>query len=164
MNDAALKSDTQDIVQDIVVDEVFPHAPETIWKTLTTGELIARWLLMPTTGFEPVKGKRFTFQTRPAGAWDGIIHCEVLEVTPNQRLAYAWKGGHEANVGYGSRLETVVTFILSRVENGTRLRLVHSGFVLPKNDTAFTNMGEGWKKVDQNVGTIAAEQGGSAAN
>ena len=34
MNDAALKSDTQDIV----VDEVFPHAPETIWKTLTTGE------------------------------------------------------------------------------------------------------------------------------
>ena len=32
MNDAALKPDTQDIV----VDEVFPHAPETIWKTLTT--------------------------------------------------------------------------------------------------------------------------------
>lgn len=28
MNDAALKSATQDIV----VDEVFPHAPETIWK------------------------------------------------------------------------------------------------------------------------------------
>jgi len=47
MNDAALKSDTQDIV----VDEVFPHAPETIWKTLTTGELIARWLMMPTTEF-----------------------------------------------------------------------------------------------------------------
>ena len=40
MNDAALKSGTQDIV----VDEVFPHAPETIWKTLTTGELIARWM------------------------------------------------------------------------------------------------------------------------
>ena len=40
MNDAALKGDTQDIV----VDEVFPHAPETIWKALTTGELIARWI------------------------------------------------------------------------------------------------------------------------
>jgi uncharacterized protein YndB with AHSA1/START domain len=109
-------------------------------------------------GFEPVKGKHFTLQTTPAGAWDGIIHCEVLEVMANERLAYAWKGGHEGNVGYGSRLETVVTFILSRVENGTRLRLVHSGFVLPKNDMAFRNMGEGWKKVVQNVGTIAAEQ------
>ena len=76
MNDAALKSDTQDIV----VEEVFPHAPETVWKTLTTGELVGRWLLMTPTGFEPVKGARFTFQTKPAGAWDGVIHCEVLEV------------------------------------------------------------------------------------
>jgi hypothetical protein len=29
--------------RDIVVEEVFPHASETIWKTLTTGELIGRW-------------------------------------------------------------------------------------------------------------------------
>jgi uncharacterized protein YndB with AHSA1/START domain len=154
MTDAVLKSDTQDIV----VDEVFPHAPETIWKTLTTGELIARWLMMPTTGFEPVRGTQFTFQTKPAGAWDGVIHCQVLEAMPNQRLVYAWKGGHEGNVGYGSRLDTVVTWILSRVENGTRLRLVHSGFVLPKNDTAFKSMSEGWKKVVPSIGDIAEGQ------
>ena len=154
MNYAALKSDTQDIV----VDEVFPHAPETIWKTLTTGELIGRWLMMTPTGFEAVKGKHFTFQTTPAGAWDGVIHCQVLEAMPNERLVYAWKGGHEGNVGYGSRLDTVVTWILSRVENGTRLRLVHSGFVLPNNDTAFKNMGEGWKKVVPSIGAIAGEQ------
>jgi uncharacterized protein YndB with AHSA1/START domain len=153
MNDAAVKSDTQDIV----VDEVFPHAPETIWKTLTTGELIGRWMMAP-TGFEPVKGKHFTFQTKPAGAWDGIIHCQVLEVMPNERLVYAWKGGHEGNVGYGSRLETVVTWILSRVENGTRLRLVHSGFVTPRNDTAFKNMSEGWKQVVGKIGDIADGQ------
>jgi uncharacterized protein YndB with AHSA1/START domain len=153
MNDAALKSDTQDIV----VDEVFPHAPETIWKTLTTGELIGRWM-MPPTGFEPVEGKRFTFRTTPAGPWDGIIHCQVLEVMPNKRLVYAWKGGHEGNVGYGSRLDTVVTWILSRVESGTRLRLVHSGFVTPKNDSAFKTMSGGWTKVVQNIGAIAGEQ------
>ena len=150
-----------DATQDIVVDEVFPHAPETLWKTLTTGELIGRWIEMAPTGFEPVKGNHFTFQTTPAGRWDGIIHCQVLEVIPNERLVYAWKGGHEGNVGYGSRLDTVVTFCLSRVENGTRLRLVHSGFVLPKNDTAFRNMSEGWKKVFRNLDTIAAEQDSS---
>jgi uncharacterized protein YndB with AHSA1/START domain len=153
MNDAALQSDTHDII----VDEVFPHAPETIWKTLTTGELMARWMMEP-TGFEPVAGKHFTFRTSPAGAWDGVIHCQVLEVLPNQRFAYAWKGGHEANAGYGSPLDTVVTWILSRVENGTRLRLVHSGFVRPKNDTAFKNMSEGWKKVVKNIGAIVDEQ------
>src|SRR5216684_2175928 len=162
MNDAALNPGRQDFgTQDIAVDEVFPHAPETIWKTLTTGELIGRWLPMAPTGFEPVKGKHFTFQTTPAGPWDGIIHCQVLEVMPNERLAYAWKGGHEGNVGYGSPLDTVVTWTLSRVENGTRLRLVHSGFVLPKNDTAFMNMSEGWTKVVRNLDTIAAEQDSS---
>jgi len=154
MNDAALKSDTRDIV----VDEVFPHAPETIWKALTSGELIARWMMAP-TGFEPVKGKRFTFQTTPGGAWDGTIHCEVLEAIPNQRLVYAWKGGHEANVGYGSRLETVVTWTLARADNGTRVRLVHSGFELPRNEAAFTNMGRGWKSILPRLGDVAGEQG-----
>ena len=113
---------------------------------------------MPPTGFEPVKGNRFTFKTTPAGAWDGVIHCEVLEAMPNERLVFSWKSGHEENVGYGARLDTVVTFTLARVENGTRLRLVHSGFVLPRNETAFKNMGEGWKKVVRNLDAIAAEQ------
>ena len=154
MNQTALISDTQQIV----VDELFPHAPETIWKTLTNGELMGRWLGMTPTGFEPVKGKRFTYQTTAAGAWDGVIHCEVLEVIPNQRLAYAWKGGHQANAGYGSRLDTVVTFMLSKAETGTRLRLVHSGFVLPQNEIAFANMGGGWNKVVPRIGALASEQ------
>ena len=154
MNQSALISDTQQIV----VDELFPHAPETIWKTLTNGELMGRWLGMTPTGFEPVKGQRFTYQTTAAGAWDGVIHCEVLEVIPNQRLAYAWRGGHQANAGYGSRLDTMVTFTLSKAENGTRLRLVHSGFVLPQNEIAFTNMSGGWNKVVPRIGALAGEQ------
>jgi uncharacterized protein YndB with AHSA1/START domain len=153
MNDAASTSGTQDIV----VDEVFPHLPDALWKTLTTGELIGRWLMQP-TGFEPVKGNRFTFQTKAAGAWDGVIHCQVLEVIPHERLVYAWKGGHEANIGYGSLLSTVVTWTLAKVANGTRLRLVHSGFVTPTNDSALKTMGEGWKKVIRSIGEITDEQ------
>lgn len=152
MTDGASQSRAQDTrsldsaTQDIVLDEVFPHAPQTIWKALTTGELIGRWL-MPPTGFAPVVGTRFTFQTKPAGAWDGTIRCQVLEAVPNQRLAYAWKGGHADNVGYGSLLDTVVTWTLSPADGGTRLRLVHSGFVTPKNDTAYKNMSDGWTVV-----------------
>ena len=146
MSDASLKADTQEIT----VDRVFPYAPETIWKALTSGEHISRWLMVP-KGFEPVEGKRFTFQTTPAGAWDGVIQCQVLEVIPNERFAYAWKSGHESNVGYGSTLDTVVTFTLSKVAEGTRVRLVHSGFVLPKNEMAFKNMREGWQKFVWNL-------------
>jgi uncharacterized protein YndB with AHSA1/START domain len=143
--------------QDIVVDEVFPHAPEVVWKTLTTPELMGRWLSMAAAGFEATKGTRFTYQTTPAGEWDGVIQCEVLEVIPNRRLAYTWKGGHEANVGYGSRLETVVAWTLSKVDGGTHLRLVHSGF-RPQNETAFRNMSTGWTKVVEKIDAIAAEQ------
>jgi uncharacterized protein YndB with AHSA1/START domain len=156
MNKPALKFETHDIV----VDEVFPHAPETIWKALTTGELIARWL-MPADGFEPVEGNRFTYKTTPSGAWDGTIHCEVLEVVPNERLAYSWKGGHEANAGYGSRLDTVVTWTLTPASNGTHVHVVHSGFVLPKNDTAYKNMSDGWTKVIRRLDATTAELGAS---
>ena len=154
MSEAAFMADTREIV----VDEVFPHPPEVVWKTLTVPELMARWLGMTPTGFEPAEGKPFTYQTTPAGEWDGVIHCQVLEAVPNERLVYAWKGGHEGNVGYGSRLDTVVTFTLSRVLAGTRVRFVHSGFVLPKNETAFNNMSGGWKTVVQRIAAIAAEQ------
>ena len=146
--------------QAIVVDEIFPHAPAVIWKALTRGELIGRWLMAP-KGFEPVVGNRFTFQTKPGGEWDGTIHCEVLEVVPNERLSYTWSGGHDGNEGYGSKLETVVTFTLSKAEDGTRLRLVHSGFVLPKNDTAYRKMSEGWKDVVRKLDIVAAEQASS---
>jgi uncharacterized protein YndB with AHSA1/START domain len=154
MNDAALQTRTQEII----VDEVFPHAPGMIWKTLTSGDLMGRWVGMAPTGFEPVIGNRFTYQTTPGGEWDGTIQCEVLEVIPNERFVYSWKGGHAANTGYGAPLDTLVTFTLEKVEGGTRLRLVHSGFVLPRNETAYRGMSNGWPKVVSRVGEIAGEQ------
>src|SRR6516162_6719928 len=117
MTEAAMKTATQDIV----VEELLPHTPEAIWKTLTTGVLIDRWL-MKSTGFEPVKGARFTFQTTPAGAWDGVIHCEVLEVMRNERLSYSWRGGHD-DTRYGASPQHRY---LDTHDGGTRLRLVHS--------------------------------------
>lgn len=154
MTEAALQTATHNIV----VDEVFPHAPETIWKALTTDTLMARWLKMPMAGFAPVKGTRFTYQTTPAGKWDGTIQCEVLDVVPNERLAYSWRSGHSGNVGYGAELDTVVTFTLSRAANGTRLRFVHAGFVFPRNELAHKNMSGGWKQVVATIGAIAGEQ------
>lgn len=148
-----VKADTQDIV----IDEVFPHAPDTLWKTLTTPELMSRWM-MPPTGFAAVEGTAFTFKTSPAGAWDGTIQCRVLEVVPGHRLAYAWKGGDAGNTGYGSPLDTVVTWTLSPVEAGTRVQLVHSGFVTPRNDTAYTNMSDGWIKVLARLDTAAGQE------
>jgi uncharacterized protein YndB with AHSA1/START domain len=146
---------TETATQDIVVEEVLPHAAEAIWRALTTSDLIGRWLMMTPTGFEPMKGARFTFQTTPAGAWDGVIHCEVLEVTPNERLSYSWQGGDDGNKQYGSRLDTIVTWTLAKVDGGTRLRLVHSGFVTPKNDSSLGNLREGWTECLDRISAIS---------
>ncbi len=52
-------------------------------------------------------------------AWDGVIHCEVREVVPNERLVYSWKGGDESIVeGYGAVMDTVVAFTI--VQGGER--------------------------------------------
>jgi len=144
--------------QEVVVDEIFPHAPEMIWKTLTSGPLMARWLRMEPSNFAPVVGNRFTYRTTAAGAWDGTIACEVLDIIPNERFAYSWKSGHESNDGYGAPLDTVVTFTLQKVPGGTRLRLVHSGFVRPRNDTAYRSMSGGWSKVVSSIGAITVAE------
>lgn len=140
----------------IVVDEVLPHSVSVVWKALTNGALVGRWL-MPPNGFAPVVGTDFTFQTTAGGAWDGVIHCRVLEVEPPVRLSYSWRGGHPDNSGYGASLDTLVTWLLSAVEGGARLRLVHSGFVMPRNETAYRKMSVGWQKVVKTLGDIAGD-------
>jgi uncharacterized protein YndB with AHSA1/START domain len=126
-----------------------------VWKTLTTAELIGRWL-MP-NDFALGAGKQFTFRAKPMGDWDGTVHCEILEVSPNEKLVYSWRGGSAT----GSQipvLDSVVTWTLTAVDGGTRLRLVHSGFRSPENDTAFNAMSPGWGHVMQGIERVAAEE------
>jgi uncharacterized protein YndB with AHSA1/START domain len=139
--------------REIVVEQVLPHAPETVWKALTSAELIARWL-MP-NDFAPVVGRRFTFATRPMGDWDGVVQCEVLQVEPPRRLVYSWKGG--AGSGMAAPLESVVAWTLEPAEGGTRVRMVHSGFRSPQNDMAFQAMSPGWGRVLGRISEIASE-------
>ncbi|WP_084957684.1 SRPBCC family protein [Thermoactinospora rubra] len=122
----------------IEVDEFLPHPPAKVWRALTDPDLLARWL-MP-NDFKPVAGHRFTFTAEPIPAvgFDGVIHCEVLEIEQERRLSIRW--GDDA-------LDTVVTWTLVPEGRGTRLFLVHDGFDLddPVHAFAFRNMGRGWR-------------------
>lgn len=153
---------TKPRTRDLVEEAIYTHPPDRIWRALTDGELMAKWMMRP-AGFAAIVGQKFTFQTTAAGAWDGTIRCEVLEVVPGERLSYAWRGGDAGNVGYGSLLDTIVTFTLTPVAVGTRLRVVHAGFELPRNDTAFTSMGEGWKKVVRRLDDAISQEETSAS-
>lgn len=139
----------------IVVEEVYPHPPETVWRALTDPALMGRWMMAP-AGFAPVVGQEFTFATKPAGNWDGTIACRVVEITPAARMVWSWKGGDAANQGYGAVLDSTVTFTLSPDGTGTRLRLEHAGFTMPEHAFAFEAMGKGWGQILSRLAEVVA--------
>jgi uncharacterized protein YndB with AHSA1/START domain len=128
--------------QSIVVEYDLPASPQKVWRALTDPKLLEAWL-MP-NDIRAEVGHRFNLRAQPVAGWDGVVHCEILEVIPGRRLVYAWRGGSDTVQGYGQPLDTVVTWELTPAANGgTLLRLEHSGF--DPDSFAFKMMGQGWR-------------------
>lgn len=118
----------------LVVERVFAHSPEKLWRALTESPLVAQWLMK--NDFEPRVGRRFQFRLDPMPHWDGVIDCEVLVVKPQQQLSYTWSA-----LG----LDSVVLFTLTPAEGGTHLRMEQSGFRADQQQ-AFGGAKYGWQK------------------
>ncbi|HEY0602414.1 MAG TPA: SRPBCC domain-containing protein [Herpetosiphonaceae bacterium] len=101
------------------LDRVYDHPSQYLWQALTDRELLAQWLMENT--FEPQVGHAFQFRARPSFAFDGIVHCTVLEIDPRRRLVYTWQGNHMPQ-------PTTVTWTLTDLPQGTHLRLEQTGF------------------------------------
>ena len=118
----------------LVIERVFPHPPEKLWRALTENPLIAQWLLK--NDFEPVVGRKFQFRSEPMPNWDGVIDSEVLIVDHLKRLSYSW-----SSLG----LDSVVVWTLTPVEGGTHVRMEQSGF-RPDQQHAYQGANYGWKR------------------
>ena len=122
----------------IVCEVLYPHPIWTVWRALTTSEALAQWL-MP-NNFVAQVGHRFTFHTTPQQGWNGIVHCQVVELDAPHRIAYTWHGG-------AGLPNTLVTFTLEAVEQQTRLHLEHSGFAAggPRGLSVRDLLDSGWR-------------------
>jgi len=126
-----------------------PHPPAKVWRALTDPALVAQWLME--TDMPAARGKAFSFRAEPMPYWDGIVHSEIMELEPQKRLRYTWKGGPGA-----AALDTMVTWSLSPMEGGTRLELEHSGFK-PGQRQAFGGAKAGWEgKVGVRMAAVLA--------
>ncbi|HLZ73508.1 SRPBCC domain-containing protein [Phenylobacterium sp.] len=113
----------------VVVERDFAHAPEKLWRALTTPHLIEAWLMK--NDFVPALGHRFKL----AGDW-GSVDCEVTEIEPHKALTYTWTA-----MGMG----TVVSFELTPTGAGTHLKVAQSGFPTePSTDRYFNGAQYGW--------------------
>jgi uncharacterized protein YndB with AHSA1/START domain len=122
----------------LVVERVFPHSPEKLWRALTESPLLAQWMM--NNDFAPVVGHKFQFHTEPKPTWNGVVDCEVLVVDPLQRLSYSWGVGSEAD-----GLQWVVLWTLTPADGGTRVRMEQSGF-RPDQQAAYGGAKYGWQK------------------
>jgi uncharacterized protein YndB with AHSA1/START domain len=134
----------------LVVERVFPHPQEKLWRALTEGPLLAKWMM--NNDFQPVAGHKFQFRADPAPNWNGIVDCEVLTVDPPQRLSYNWGVGDPA---YG--LQWVVEWTLTPAEGGTHVRMQQSGF-RPDQQQAYHGANYGWQKFFGNLERVLGVQ------
>jgi uncharacterized protein YndB with AHSA1/START domain len=133
-NPAEGSNPTTENTRSVVVERIFPHAPEKLWRALTESPLIAQWLMK--NDFEPVVGRKFQLRANPVPNWNGIVDCEVLVVDPLKQLSYSW-----GSLGLGS----VVLFTLTPAEGGTLVRMEQSGF-RPDQEAAYKGANYGWQK------------------
>lgn len=131
----------------VVIEKVFAHSPEKLWRALTEPALLTQWLLW--NNFLPEIGREFQFRNEPVGGWDGVIDCTVLVLDPLQRLAYSWRA-----LG----LESTVEFTLTPAEGGTHLRMEHSGFQA-NQEAAYCGAQYGWQRFIGNLERLLYEEG-----
>jgi uncharacterized protein YndB with AHSA1/START domain len=111
------------MVPEQIEREMIVAAPiERVWEILTQPEHFQRWF-----AFDGA-----TIDLRPGGEivmrWQehGTFYARVEEVDPPQRFSYRGARLPDDPVDVGNA--TLVTFTLSREGQGTRLRVVESGF------------------------------------
>jgi uncharacterized protein YndB with AHSA1/START domain len=129
----------------LVIERVFPHPPEKLWRALTENPLIAQWMMK--NDFEPVVGRKFQFHSEPVPNWDGVIDCEVLIVDHLKRLSYSWR-----TMG----ADFMVLWTLIPAEGGTQLRMEQSGF-RPDQNAAYNGAKYGWQNF---IGKMESVVGG----
>ena len=98
---------------------------ERVWTLLTEAEHLGRWF--GDTGAE--------IDLRPGGAfslsWEqhGTVRGRVVDVEPNRRFSYRWiTVGDREHADPVEGNSTLVEFTLHAEGDGTRLRVVESGF------------------------------------
>ena len=121
--------------RDVILVREYAVTPERLWRALTDANELGEWLMK--NDFKAEVGHRFHFRAKPQPGWDGVVHCQVTEVSPPHRLSYSWNGGD---------METRVTWTLAPTTRGTQLRLEHCGFVGLKGIILSFILGSGWKK------------------
>jgi uncharacterized protein YndB with AHSA1/START domain len=130
------------VTRDTIEREIVLPAPiDRVWTAITDPAEVSQWF-----------GTETRIDLRPGGAaifgWpeeSGVFHAVVVEVDPPHRFSYRWAFNADTPVDAGP--STLVEFTLVEVAEGTKLRVVDSGFAaFPEElrEGAVSGNAEGW--------------------
>ncbi len=123
------------MVPDQIEREIHIEAPiDRVWRLMTEAEHLGTWF--GDAGAE--------IDLRPGGAmrlkWEkyGTVECEVVAVDPPTKFSYRWQ-------------EQLVEFTLTPVDDGTRVKVLESGFATGSGTDGdrterFQANTDGWKQ------------------
>jgi uncharacterized protein YndB with AHSA1/START domain len=102
-----------------VIERIYQVPLEHVWKAITDPKQMKEWYF-DIPDFRPQVGCEFSFTGTDTEGMAWIHLCTVTEVIPFSKIAYTWRyKDHEGN--------SLVVWELFAEENGTRLKLTHSG-------------------------------------
>jgi uncharacterized protein YndB with AHSA1/START domain len=129
----------------IKTSQYINHAPEKVWKALTTPDLLRKWWAEGNIKAEV--GHEFSLDMGQFGKQE----CQVIAVEEGRLFQYSFSPG---------LLDTIITWKLTPDGSGTLLELEHSGFDLtsPIGKQAFKGMGGGWPRVIAGIESAISEE------
>lgn len=109
---------TNSIEREIVI----AAPPQRVWDVVTQAEHLGTWFADSSAEIDLRPGGELTLTWRE----HGVAHGRVETVEPPHTFAFRWALDHGSRVEQGN--STVVVFTLAPEGDGTRLRVVESGF------------------------------------
>jgi len=126
-----------------------------VWRAISDQTEFGQWfgVTFPPGTFEA--GRLTAGKITYPGYEHMTMEIEVVEVTPEERLAFRWHPyAIDENVDYSSEPTTLVTLTLEDAPEGTLLTIVESGFdqIPPaRRDEAFRMNEGGWTAQTKNI-------------
>ena len=129
---------------ELVFDEIYAHPVEKVWRALTDGAALARWLME--NDLDLGKDRRFRMWCDDDQGQTHTILCEVLVMEAPHRMVWSWVLESRQAEGV-----TTVAFALEPVVDGTRLTIRHTGDRDPQTIDAFKG---GWPEKLRQLGAV----------
>ena len=127
---------------------------ERVWRAITGPEQFMKWFGDPATDtleFERLAAGEQMIFNHGGATWHGTI----ATVEPPQRFAFYWPAAEDTPV------QTLVSFYLEPVAEGTRITITEEGFdQLPEDErrTRFDQNSEGWEIQANNLAKYLQSQ------